>query len=204
MAFCSAPANRPAVGLASPSCSSVAGEIRPLATEDGQARRGRNDPDGSLRDGGGSGGTGAALAAAPPAPRSASWNAIRSSAEPPPTAWSAFRARSSGPMASHATCSAKCKRIRWASRQVSRTNDLLGPRTIQGKQVKQTSVWLNRAMDYAVRSLLEATGRCQTLLATTFCLAQKGERHAQVGGSLVCGQADADRGRRVYRLHPRR
>ena len=50
---------------------------------------------------------------------------------------------------------------------------LLGPRTIQGKQVKQTSVPFEpRAMDYAVRSLLDATGRCQTLLATTFCLAR--------------------------------
>jgi hypothetical protein len=50
---------------------------------------------------------------------------------------------------------------------------LLGPGTIQGKQVKQTSVPFEpRAMDYAVRSLLEATGRCQTLLATTFCRAR--------------------------------
>ena len=49
----------------------------------------------------------------------------------------------------------------------------LGPRSINGKNVKRgASVPFEpRAMDYAVRSLLDATGCCQTLLGTTFCRA---------------------------------
>ena len=49
----------------------------------------------------------------------------------------------------------------------------LGPRFINGKNVKRgASVPFEpRAMDYAVRSLLDATGCCQTLLGTTFCRA---------------------------------
>jgi hypothetical protein len=50
----------------------------------------------------------------------------------------------------------------------------LGPRLIDGKNVKRGAAvcFEPRAMDYAVRSLLDATGRCQTLLATTFCRAR--------------------------------
>ncbi len=49
----------------------------------------------------------------------------------------------------------------------------LGPRFINGKNVKRgASVSFEpRAMDYAVRNLLDATGRCQMLLGTTFCRA---------------------------------
>jgi hypothetical protein len=49
----------------------------------------------------------------------------------------------------------------------------LGPRLAGGKNLKRgASVCFEpRAMDYAVRSLLDATGGCQTLLATTFCRA---------------------------------
>jgi len=46
----------------------------------------------------------------------------------------------------------------------------LGPRNIGGKDVKR-GVGVNfepRAMDYTVRRLLDETGRCRTLLATTF------------------------------------
>jgi hypothetical protein len=49
----------------------------------------------------------------------------------------------------------------------------LGPRLINGKNVKRGAgvCFEPRAMDYAVRRLLDATGCCQTLLATTFCRA---------------------------------
>ena len=49
----------------------------------------------------------------------------------------------------------------------------LGPRSINGKNVKRgvSLPFEPRAMDYAVRRLLDATGRCRTLLATTFCRA---------------------------------
>lgn len=49
----------------------------------------------------------------------------------------------------------------------------LGPRLIKGKNVKRGSsvCFEPRAMDFAVRQMLDATGRCQTLLATTFCRA---------------------------------
>lgn len=49
----------------------------------------------------------------------------------------------------------------------------LGPRFINGQNVKRGAsvAFEPRAMDYAVRSLLDATGRCQTLLGTTFCRA---------------------------------
>jgi hypothetical protein len=49
----------------------------------------------------------------------------------------------------------------------------LGPRHIDGKNIVRGSdvCFEPRAMDYVVRSLLDATGCCQTLLATTFCRA---------------------------------
>jgi len=49
----------------------------------------------------------------------------------------------------------------------------LGPRFINGKNVKRgvSLAFEPRAMDYAVRSLLDATGCCQTVLGTTFCRA---------------------------------
>ena len=49
----------------------------------------------------------------------------------------------------------------------------LGPRFINGEDVKRgvSLPFEPRAMDYAVRGLLDATGRCQTLLGTTFCRA---------------------------------
>jgi hypothetical protein len=46
----------------------------------------------------------------------------------------------------------------------------LGARTVNGQRRSGGSVPFEpRAMDYATRALLEATRRCQTLLATTFC-----------------------------------
>jgi hypothetical protein len=49
-----------------------------------------------------------------------------------------------------------------------------GSRTVNGKLLKGTGIPFEpRAMDYATRTLLEATGRCQTLLATTFCRAER-------------------------------
>ncbi len=48
-----------------------------------------------------------------------------------------------------------------------------GSRTVNGKIVKRPGVCFEpRAMDYATRTLLEASGRCRTLLATTFCRAR--------------------------------
>lgn len=49
----------------------------------------------------------------------------------------------------------------------------LGPRHIDGKNVTRgvSVAFEPRAMDYAVRHLLDATGCCQTLLGTTFCRA---------------------------------
>lgn len=50
---------------------------------------------------------------------------------------------------------------------------LRGPRTVAGKiDVRPSIPFEPRAMDYATRTLLDATGRCQTLLATTFCRAR--------------------------------
>ncbi len=50
----------------------------------------------------------------------------------------------------------------------------LGPRFKNGENIKRgASVRFEpRTMDYTVRSLLEATGHCQTLLGTTFCRAR--------------------------------
>jgi len=50
----------------------------------------------------------------------------------------------------------------------------LGPRRIGGRDVKPGAniAFEPRAMAEAARSLLDATGRCQTLLATTFCRAR--------------------------------
>lgn len=52
----------------------------------------------------------------------------------------------------------------------------LGPRFINGKNIKRgvSLPFEPRTMDYAVRSMLDATGRCQTLLGTTFCRAHVG------------------------------
>ena len=50
----------------------------------------------------------------------------------------------------------------------------LGPRSINGENVTRGAsvAFEPRAMDYAVRTLLDATGRCQVLLGTTVCRAR--------------------------------
>lgn len=66
----------------------------------------------------------------------------------------------------------------------------LGPRRIDGKNVKRgASVCFEpRAMDEAARSLLEATGRCRILLATTFCRARVASDTVQAVEAWFAGQ----------------
>jgi hypothetical protein len=57
----------------------------------------------------------------------------------------------------------------------------LGPRHVDGEDIKPGAdvAYEPRAMDFAVRSLLDATGRCQTLLGTTFYPHPKSERNTR-------------------------
>ena len=66
----------------------------------------------------------------------------------------------------------------------------LGPRFINGKNVKRgvSLPFEPRAMDYAVRSLLDATGRCQTLLGTTFCRSHVGNNSVKAVEAWFAGK----------------
>ncbi len=67
---------------------------------------------------------------------------------------------------------------------------LLGPRNINGKDIKRGSgvCFEPRVMDYVVRRLLDETGNCTILLSTTFYKAQLKDNRIKALEAFFCGK----------------